>query len=93
MENSTAAKSPPPPVTGLLLARIDATQMFMYIDDRQPTVCDFALQWLPLREETPVQIGTAGSICSLLYFFSSALIVFHQLPYLIDLRGEWVFCP
>lgn len=67
--------------------------MFMYIDDGQPTVCGFALQWLPLREETPVQIGTAGSIHSLLLFFSSALIVFHQLPYLVVLHGEWVFCP
>lgn len=64
---------------------VDATQMFMYIDDGQPTVCDFALQWLPLREETPEHIRTCWQQSQTALFFSSALIVFHQLPYLIDL--------
>lgn len=55
--------------------------------------CVTALWWLPLREEAPAQTGTAGNIHSLLYFFPSAIVVFHQLLYLIDLHGEWVFCP
>lgn len=74
MQNSAAAKSLPPPVTGLLLApgRCDRG-VHVYTDDGQPTVCDLALRWLPLREETPVQIETAGSIHSLLYIFFPVL--------------------
>lgn len=85
MENGAVVKSLPPLVTGLFWPRIDATQMFKYIDKGQPMVCDFALQWLLLQEEKTVQTGTAGSTHSLLHFFSSVLTVFHQHPYLINL--------
>lgn len=46
-----------------------------------PLVC-------PPREETPMHTGTVGSSHSLFFFQC-----FHQLPYLMDLGSEWVFCP
>lgn len=88
VENGSEPKSPSPLIAGLVLARSGCGS---HVRVCQPRVAHSL--WPPLwcahqREETPLHTGTAGSSHSL--FFSQCS---HQLPYLMDLGSEWVFCP